>query len=84
MGGVFLDKRLTNLYTLQDQNGEPNFYILELQDHCSRLEYELLDAAEGLPEHIRILIEGYIETRDELEFHSVKAELRFGKRQVSG
>lgn len=75
-----MDKRLSNLYTLPDQNGEQNLYLLELRDHCSRLEYELLEAAEGLPAHLRVLIEGYIEIRDELEFQSVKAALGFGKK----
>lgn len=75
-----MDKRLSNLYTLPDQNGEQSLYLLELRDHCSRLEYELLEAAEGLPAHLRVLIEGYIEIRDELEFQSVKAALGFGKK----
>ena len=75
-----MDKRLSNLYTLPDQNGEQSLYLLELRDHCSRLEYELPEAAEGLPAHLRLLIEGYIEIRDELEFQSVKAALGFGKK----
>ena len=84
MGESGVDKRLSDLYDLPNYYGEQNIYLLELREECGRLEYQLLDAAEDLPQHLKTLIEGYIATRDELEFQSVKVALRFGKRQGSG
>ena len=75
-----MDNRLTDLYHLPDPYGEQNLYLLELRAECARLEDALLDAAEGLPEHAQMLLQGYIAARDELEFQSVKVALRFGKK----
>ena len=78
--GDFMDNRLTDLYHLPDPYEEQNLYLLDLRAECARLEDALLDAAESLPEHAQMLLQGYISARDELEFQSVKAALRFGKK----
>ena len=75
-----MDNRLSNLYQLPDPYGKQNLYLMELRAQCAQLEDALLDATEGLPDHVQMLIQGYIAARDELEFQSVKAALRFGKK----
>ena len=75
-----MDNRLTDLYHLPDPYGEQNLHLLELQAECSRLEDALVNSAECLPDRVQMLLQGYIAARDELEFQSVKAALRFGKK----
>lgn len=78
-----MNKRLSDLYELPDLCGEQNLYLSELREHCDRLERQLLDISYDLPMELRMLIEGYIDLRNELEFESVKVALRFGKQQRS-
>ena len=76
-----MDRRLSDLYTLADPQEQQDLYLLELRDHCARLENQLLEAAEQQSFEWQMMIEGYIAVRDELDFQSVKAALRFAKKK---
>ena len=80
-GVIAMDRRLSDLYTLADPQEQQDLYLLELRDHCARLEYQLLEAAEQQSFEWQMMIEGYIAVRDELDFQSVRAALRFAKKK---
>ena len=75
-----MNKWLSDLCDLHELCGEQNVYLWELREHCDRIEQQLLDISYDLPIEQRMMIEGYIDLRNELEFKSVKLALRFGKQ----
>ena len=75
-----MDNRLSDFYDLQKKYGESNDYLLSLREECGRLEYQILVAAEDVPQNLKTLIQSYIAIRDELDFQSVKVALRFGRK----
>ena len=75
-----MNKWLSDLYDLRELCGEQNVNLWELREHCDRIEQQLLDISYDLPMEQRMMIEGYIDLRNELEFESVKLALRFGKQ----
>ena len=74
-----MDDRLKDLYTIPSHVVEQDIYLLDLSEQCAVLEERLRGVACGLLGNQRQIIEAYIEIRDELEFQSVKAAMRFGK-----
>ena len=76
-----MDDRLRDLYTLPSCALPQDAYLLEISEHCARLEERLRSVAAKLNEQDRLIVESYIDMRDELEFQSVKAALKFGKLQ---
>ena len=74
-----MDQRLAQLCDMPYPYDEQNQFLFELREECQRLEYLLLDAAEDTSQ-LKMLLGSYIAARDELEFQSVKAALRFGKK----
>ncbi len=70
-----MEKRLQDLYALPPQDS----YLLELVENCGRLEWQITELAERLPDQDRMLLMAYMELRDELEFQSVKRALKFRK-----
>ena len=75
-----MNKWLSALCDLHELCGEQNEILWELREHCDRIEQQLLDISYDLPMEQRMMIEGYIDLRNELEFESVKLALRFGKQ----
>ena len=78
-GWCALDERLKDLYRIPKQNLPQDVYLLELAEHCAYLEERVRVFIEGLPEEDRVMLESYLDVRDELEYQSVKTALRFSK-----
>ncbi len=75
-----MDTRLEMLYRDPDCS-EQEICLLMLREQCDTLEERLVhEVLPELSDKERQIIEVYMELRDELEFQTVKAALRIGKR----
>lgn len=75
-----MDNRLYDLYCIPENVLPQDLHILDLREHCVHLDERVRELMAGLPEEQRQLLESYMDTRDELEFQSVKMALRLGKK----
>ena len=73
--------RLNEVYgQLWPEPSQTELRVMELQDECARLEQRLMDAAEELPDEIKMLINSYILTRAEMELYSVVQAYKSGRK----
>lgn len=75
-----MDDRITGLYQLPDISQYEDVRLLSLKENCAMLEAQVYDILPRLSEQDRYVIEAYIGLRDDLEYETVKAALRCGKR----
>ena len=75
-----METRLASLYELPDISQFQDADLLSLRQNCSMLESALHTLSDTLPDSDRYILEAYIDARDELEFETVKAALRWGKK----
>lgn len=75
-----MDDRIMDLYRLPDISEYEEVHLLTLRENCAILEAQLQDIVDCLPEHSRQILEAYMDMRNDLEVETVKAALRFGKR----
>lgn len=74
-----MDERLNDLYDAPGQYLPQDVYLQDLAEQCACLEVRIRALAEQLSDDDRLLLESYIDMRDELEYQSVKTALRFSK-----
>lgn len=74
-----MDDRLAELYRIPEHVLPQDLYLMDLSEHCARLEERVLDIVSRLPRKQRETVEAYLQIRDELEFQSVKVAMQFGK-----
>lgn len=75
-----MDPRLEALYQIPNIADYEDTCLQILRENCAFLEDQLQELSERLPEQDRQIIKAYLDMRDELEFHSVKTALRWGKK----
>ena len=74
-----MNSSLKDLYTIPHHVVEQDVYLLDLSEQCAVMEDRVRGIAMTLPPKQREAIEAFLDLRDELEFQSVKAAMRFGK-----
>lgn len=74
-----MEERLRDLYRLPEGVLPQDVYLLDLAEQCAHLEVRVREMMENLSGHDRGILETYLELRDELEYQTVKAALRFSK-----
>lgn len=74
-----MEERLRDLYRLPEGVLPQDVYLLDLAEQCAQLEVRVREMMENLSGHDRGILESYLELRDELEYQTVKAALRFSK-----
>ena len=74
-----MEDRLSALYDLPDIDQLEDVHLATLREYCGAMEEKVRYILEGVSNDDRQIVETYIEMRDELEFQSVKAALRWGK-----
>jgi len=74
-----VEERLNDLYDAPGQYLPQDVYLQDLAEQCAGLEARVRALAEQLSAEDRLLQESYIDRRDELEYQSVRAALRFSK-----
>ena len=67
-----MEDRIVDLYE--------DMHLMTLREQCLALEEKLERVKECMPLSDRQVLESYLDMRNELEFQSVKAALRWGKR----
>ena len=79
-----MNHQISALYHLPDIAEYEDTHLLTLRENCDVLEEQLYSVLQRLPEPDRQTIEVYMDMRNELEFETVKAALRWGKRNYRG
>ena len=75
-----MDERMRMLYS-NPEDSEQEICLLIMREQCDTLEERIRqEVLPILPQAKRELTELYMEIRDEMEFQTVKAALRIGKR----
>jgi len=74
-----MNEDIINLYKLPDINKYEDVHLLALSEQCATLEERVLTLIKTLPKQDRLMIEDYIQTRNDLEFETFKTALRWGK-----
>ena len=74
-----MEERIRDLYRLPEGVLPQDVYLLDLAEQCAQLEVRVREMMENLSGHDRGILESYLELRDELEYQTVKAALRFSK-----
>lgn len=74
-----MDSRLADLYRIPENVVEQDIYLLDLSEQCAHLEDRVRAIAHSLPLKQRQIIEDYLNTRDELEYQSIKVAMAYGK-----
>ena len=74
-----MNEEITNLYKLPDIDKYENVHLLTLSEQCATLEERVLALTKTLPKQSRLIVEEYIQTRNDLEFETFKTALRWGK-----
>ena len=74
-----MDSRLRDLYTIPNSVVEQDIYLLDLSEQCAVLEERVRSMMQTLPRDQRAVLEDYWQTRDELEFQTVKVAMQYGK-----
>ncbi len=75
-----MKEAMYSLYRIPEEILPRNDYLLELTEQCHRLEQQLRDIAEQIPMEHHMIIEAFLDIRDELELQSVKQAMLFVKR----
>ena len=75
-----MDNRITSFYELPGVDQFQDADLLILRQNCSMLESALHTMLDQLPDQERCILVAYMDARDELEFETVKAALRWGKQ----
>lgn len=74
-----VDDRLKDFYTIPERVVHQDIYLEDLSEQCAVMEERVRRIAEELPELQRMIIEDFLNIRDELEFQTVKVAMRYGK-----
>ena len=77
-----MDKRLIDLYAVPNIENYEDVHLMTLREHCLELESKLEDVKLRMNTDDRLLLDSYIDMRDELEFQSIKMALRWGKQHI--
>ena len=75
-----MDKSAQDLYQLENIGAYEDIHLLTLSEQCAVLEDRVRAIALTLPDRQRLIIEEYINTRDDLDTETVKTALRWGKK----
>lgn len=75
-----MEDRILDLYKLPDISQFEDVHLITLRENCMILEEKLEQAKERMTSSDREILDGYIDMRNELEFQSIKAALRWGKK----
>lgn len=75
-----MEDRVVDLYCVPNVEEYEDLHLMTLREQCLALEEKLEKVMEGMPWDDRQILESYLDMRNELEFQSVKAALRWGKR----
>ena len=74
-----MDDRLKDFYTIPERVVHQDIYLQDLSEQCAVMEERVRTIAQGLPERQRMIIEDFLNIRDELEFQTVKVAMQYGK-----
>lgn len=74
-----MEDRLSDLYTLADKELSPQIYLQDLSEQCANMEQKVRKIMEKLSRSDRLVLQGYIDLRDELEYQSVKVAMKLSK-----
>lgn len=75
-----MDERILDLYRIPDIYQYEDIHLLTLSETCAILEEKVFAIVNSLPEKEKQIIREYINTRNDLEYESIKTALRWGKR----
>lgn len=75
-----MEDRIVDLYRVPNVEEYEDMHLMTLREQCLALEEKLERVKECMPLSDRQVLESYLDMRNELEFQSVKAALRWGKR----
>ncbi len=75
-----MDDRINDLYKLPNIAQYEDVHLLTLRENCAVLEEQVYDILSRMSDYDQIILKDYIDSRDELEFETVKTALRWGKR----
>lgn len=75
-----MDERILDLYRVPGISQYEDIHLLTLSETCAVLEEKVFVIAETLSEKEKQIIREYINTRNDLEYESIKTALRWGKR----
>lgn len=75
-----MDERILDLYRVPGISQHEDIHLLTLSETCAVLEDKVYAIANKLSEKDKLIIHDYINTRNDLEFESIKTALRYGKR----
>lgn len=74
-----MDDRILDLYKLSDREKSHEMYLMDMREQCAGMERRVFEILEKLSTEDRQIVEAYLDIRNELEFQSVKAALKFSK-----
>ena len=69
-----------DFYKLASIGNYEDFHLETLYETCAILEDQVFTIAKSLPSEQRMIIEEYINTRNDLDVGTLKAALRWGKK----
>ena len=74
-----MENEIIDLYRLPGIEKYEDIHLLTLSENCAMLEEQVLKLIQSLPKQSRLIVEEYIQTRNDLEFETFKTALRWGK-----
>ncbi len=74
-----MNPNVADFYSVPNIQEMEDISLQQLREVCLTLEDRLRYVIEDLPDSQRCVVEAYLDARDELEFQTVKAALRWGK-----
>ena len=75
-----MNERLVDLYNLDIMRHLESVHLPSLVAKCDALEQCVYEIAKSLSEEKRTAIQNYIDMRNNLEFETVKAAMRYSKK----
>ena len=75
-----MEDRLVDFYRVPNIEEYEDVHLMTLREECLAMEEKLEEVKDGMSWSDREILECYLDMRNELEFQSVKAALRWGKR----
>lgn len=74
-----MNQPLLDFYRIPNIQAHEDIDLLALSESCAALEERVCEVIKELPEHKRLIVEEYINTRNDLELETFKTALRWGK-----
>lgn len=75
-----MNDRLNDFYNMPNREQYENLDLIALREVCATQEEKVYELMERLPTEDRLILESYLDLRNDLEVETINAAFRWGKR----